>query len=247
MKYDFLIVGAGFAGSVLAERITSQLNKKVLLIDKRSHIGGNCYDEPDQNGILIHKFGPHIFHTHGSKPYDYLSKFTGWTPYTHRVLGNIDGELVPIPFNFDSLHKLFPEEQASVLEKKLVAKFGEGIKIPILKLKEDPEQDIRILAEYIYNKVFLNYTIKQWGMTPEELDPSVTSRIPVMLGRDDRYFQDDYQELPNEGYTKVFEKMLNHPNIELRLNTDFKNIKIIFFLFIFLSKLFFLLLNYMII
>ena len=225
MKFDFLIVGAGFSGAVLAERIASQLNKKVLIIDKRDHIGGNAFDEPDKNGILVHKYGPHIFHTQSSKPYDYLSQFTEWHKYEHRVLGSVDGELIPIPFNFDSLHQCFPKEFADKLEEKLISKFGEGIKIPILKLKEDKDEDIRILADYIYNKVFSNYTKKQWGMTPEELDPSVSSRIPVMLGRDDRYFQDEYQQLPSKGYTEVFKKMLNHPNITLRLNTEFKSLQ----------------------
>jgi UDP-galactopyranose mutase len=225
MKYDFLIVGAGLAGSVLAERIASQLNKKVLLIDKRNHIGGNCYDAPDENGILVHKYGPHIFHTHTRKPFDYLSQFTDWSPYEHEVLGSVEDKLVPVPFNFNSLHACFPKEFAITMEEKLTKKFGNGIKIPILKLKQDEDPDIRSLAEYIYENVFLNYTIKQWGLTPEELDPSVTSRIPVFLSRDNRYFQDDYQQMPKEGYTIIFKKMLANPNITLKLNTNFKEIK----------------------
>lgn len=224
MKYDFLVVGAGLAGAVLAERIASTLNKKVIIIDKRSHLGGNCYDYKENN-LLIHKYGPHIFHTQSRKPFDYISKFTDWIPYEHRVLGSVDGELVPVPFNFNSLYKCFPLNFAQKLEEKLIQKFGYGIKTPILKLKENEDKDIQFLADYIYKNVFLNYTLKQWGMTPEELDPSVTSRIPVFLSRDNRYFQDSFQMMPKEGYTKIFEKMLSHPNIEIRLNTEYSDIK----------------------
>ncbi len=225
MKCDFLIVGAGLAGSILAERIATQLNRKVILIDKRFHIGGNCYDYRDENGITVHKYGPHIFHTSNSKQFEYLSKFTEWHNYFHTVLGLVDGKLVPIPFNFNSLYQLFPPKFAQRLEKKLIAKFGFGIKIPILKLKEDNDEEIKFLADYVYRNVFLNYTIKQWGLTPEELDPTVTSRIPVFLSRDNRYFQDTYQGIPREGYTKIFERMLQHPNIKVFLNTDFEDVK----------------------
>lgn len=225
MKCDVLIVGAGLAGSILAERIASQLDRRVIIIDKRFHIGGNCYDFRQDDGVLIHKYGPHIFHTSNLKQFEYISRFTEWNKYFHTVLGFVDGKLVPVPFNFNSLYALFPLKFAQKLEEKLISKFGFGIKIPILKMKEDPDDDIRFLADYVYRNVFLNYTTKQWGLTPEELDPTVTSRIPVFLSRDDRYFQDTYQGIPKEGYTKIFERMLNHPNIKVLLNTDFAEVK----------------------
>lgn len=225
MKCDVLIVGAGLAGSILAERIATQLDRKVIVIDKRFHIGGNCYDYRSEEGILVHKYGPHIFHTNNLSQIEYLSKFTEWHPYYHRVLGSVDGKLVPIPFNFNSLYELFPPRFSRRIEKKLIEKFGYGVKIPILKLKEDGDEEIKFLADFIYRNVFLNYTMKQWDLKPEELDPSVTSRIPVFLSRDNRYFQDTYQGIPKEGYTKIFERMLSHSNIVLILNTDFKEIK----------------------
>ncbi len=225
MKCDVLIVGAGLAGSILAERIANELNRKVIIIDKRFHIGGNCYDYRQEDGVLIHKYGPHIFHTTNQKQFEYISRFTEWNKYFHNVLGSVDGKLVPIPFNFNSLYALFPFKFAKRLEEKLISKYGFGIKIPILKMKEEQDEDIQFLADYVYRNVFLNYTTKQWGLTPEELDPTVTSRIPVFLSRDDRYFQDTYQGIPKEGYTKIFERMLNHPNIKVMLNTDFAEVK----------------------
>lgn len=225
MKCDVLIVGTGLAGSILAERIASQLDRRVIIIDKRFHIGGNCYDFRQDDGVLIHKYGPHIFHTSNLKQFEYISRFTEWNKYFHTVLGSVDGKLVPVPFNFNSLYALFPLKFAKKLEEKLISKFGFGIKIPILKMKEDADDDIQFLADYVYRNVFLNYTTKQWGLTPEELDPTVTSRIPVFLSRDDRYFQDTYQGIPKDGYTKIFERMLNHPNIKVLLNTDFVEVK----------------------
>ncbi len=225
MKCDVLIVGTGLAGSILAERIASQLDRRVIIIDKRFHIGGNCYDFRQDDGVLIHKYGPHIFHTSNLKQFEYISRFTEWNKYFHTVLGSVDGKLVPVPFNFNSLYAIFPLKFAKKLEEKLISKFGFGIKIPILKLKEDADDEIQFLADYVYRNVFLNYTTKQWGLTPEELDPTVTSRIPVFLSRDDRYFQDTYQGIPKDGYTKIFERMLNHPNIKVLLNTDFAEVK----------------------
>ncbi len=222
--FDYLIVGAGFAGSVLAERIASQLDKKVLIIDKRNHIGGNAYDHYDENGILVHKYGPHIFHTNSKKVVDYLSNFTEWQPYFHRVLAIIEGQKVPVPFNLTSIYKLFPPNFASKLEDELIANFGYGQKIPILKLRETKNKNLKWLAEYIYENVFYGYTLKQWELKPEELDISVTARVPVYISRDDRYFQDTYQIMPRYGYTKMFEKMLNHKNIKILLQTDYKEI-----------------------
>jgi len=224
MKYDYLIVGAGFAGSVLAERLTNNLHKNILLIDRRNHIGGNCYDYQNEFAITIQKYGPHIFHTNSKKIWDYISQFTDWHYYFHKVLASIDGELVPIPFNFNSLYQLFPSNYAQKIEKKLLENYQFGSKIPIFNLLQSNDNDLKLLADYIYKNVFLGYNLKQWGIKPEELDPSVANRVPILLNRDDRYFQDKYQAIPAEGYTKIFERMLDNPNIELRLNTDYKDI-----------------------
>lgn len=224
MIFDYIIVGAGLAGSVLAERIANKLDKKVLIIEKRGHIGGNCYDHYEENGILVHKYGPHIFNTDSKEIWNYLSKFTEWYLYKHEVLGFIDGKNVPIPFNLNTLKELLPESKARELKEKLVDKFGYNVKIPILELKEVEDEDLKRLTDFIYKKIFLNYTVKQWGMKPEELDPSVTGRVPVFISNDNRYFQNSYQGMPKEGYTKIFEKMLNNKNIKILLNTDFKEV-----------------------
>lgn len=222
--FYYLIVGAGFAGSVIAERIANVLNEKVLIIEKRNHIGGNCYDYKDNNGILIHKYGPHLFHTDYKEVFDYLSNFTDWHVYHHRVLAFIDGKKVPIPFNLNTLYMVFPEILARRIEEKLLNRYSYNSKVPILELKKEEDEDLKLLANYIYEKVFLNYTAKQWGLKPEDIDPEVTGRVPIYIGRDDRYFTDRYQAVPVDGYTKIFERMLNHPNIKLMLNTDFKEV-----------------------
>ncbi len=222
--FDFIIVGSGFAGSVLAERIANVLNKKVLIIEKRNHIGGNCYDYKDENGIIIHKYGPHLFHTNYKEVFDYLSNFTDWNIYHHRVLAFIDGKKVPIPFNFNTIEQLFPSTLSQKLQEKLLNKYQYGSKIPILELKKEKDKDLKFLADYIYEKLFKNYTAKQWGIKPEEIDPEVTARVPVYISKDNRYFTDKYQAVPKEGYTKIFENMLSHPNIKLMLNTNFKEI-----------------------
>jgi UDP-galactopyranose mutase len=224
MKYDYLIIGAGYAGSILAERISSQLNKKCLIVEKRSHIAGNAYDYYDNNGILVHKFGPHIFHTNSKKVHDYLSQFTEWQPYIHHVKAVVEGKSVPVPFNLNSLYELFPPKYAEKLENKLLEKYGYGLKIPILKMKETDDNDLKFLADYIYKNVFYGYTVKQWGLKPEELDSSVTARVPVFISRDDRYFQDTYQSMPRYGYTEMFKQILNHKNIHILLNCDYKDI-----------------------
>jgi UDP-galactopyranose mutase len=223
-KVDWLIVGAGFTGAVLAERIASQLDQKVLVVEKRNHIGGNAYDYYNEHGVLVHKYGPHIFHTNSKKVRDYLSQFTEWRPYYHRVLASVEGKLVPVPFNLNSLYALFPPKYAERLEEKLICTYGFGVKVPILKMKEAKDEELRFLADYIYKNIFYGYTIKQWELTPEELDPSVTGRVPVYISRDDRYFQDTYQAMPKQGYTAMFGRILSHKNIKVLLNTDYREI-----------------------
>ena len=221
---DYLIIGAGFSGAVLAERIATILEKKVLLVDRRDHIAGNCYDEKNEANILIHKYGPHLFHTNNKKVVDYLSQFTEWEVYNHKVLAYIDGKEVPIPFNFNTIYELFPPQMAQRLEAKLLEAYAYNSKVPILELKKSTDKDLQLLADYIYDKVFVNYTAKQWGMKPEEMDGAVTARVPVFIGKDNRYFNDTYQQLPKNGYSALFRKMLDHPNIKLMLNTDYKEI-----------------------
>lgn len=222
--FDYIIIGAGFAGSVIAERIATKLNKKMLIIEKRDHIGGNCYDEKDENNILIHKYGPHLFHTNDKEVFDYLSNFTEWEIYNHKVLAYIDGKEIPIPFNFNSLYEVFPNSLAKKLEEKLLNNFEYNSKISILELKKSKDKDLQFLANFIYEKIFLHYTIKQWGIRPEEINLNVTSRVPIFIGKDNRYFTDKYQVVPKNGYTKLFKNMLNNKNIKLMLNTDFKDV-----------------------
>jgi len=221
---DYIVVGSGLAGVVMAERIATQLNKKVLIIEKRNHIGGNCYDFKDENNILIHKYGPHLFHTNNKDVIDYLSKFTSWDIYNHEVLCFIDGKKVSIPFNFNTLYEVFPNQKAKALEAKLLETYDYNSKVPILELKKSTDKDLQFLADFIYEKIFVNYTAKQWGMKPEDMDGAVTARVPIFIGRDNRYFNDSYQMLPKDGYTKMIENMLNHKNIKIMLNTDFQEI-----------------------
>ncbi|MFA9464744.1 MAG: UDP-galactopyranose mutase [Velocimicrobium sp.] len=216
--FDRIIIGCGFAGAVLGRELAEKGNK-VLIVEQRNHIGGNAYDMLDEHGILIHKYGPHIFHTNIKKVYEYLSQFTQWYEYFHEVVGNIYGELLPIPFNLNTLNCVYKEEKAARLKDKLLAVYGENEKVPILELRDNEDPEIREIAEYIYENIFLKYTMKQWGQTPEEIDPTVSGRVPIVLSYDNRYFQDTYQGLPKEGYTKLFEAMLDHENIEVRLNT----------------------------
>jgi UDP-galactopyranose mutase len=222
--FNYIIIGSGLAGSIMSERIANILNKKVLIIEKRNHIGGNCYDYKDKNNIIVHKYGPHIFHTNEKEIFDYLSNFTDWQIYQHKVLALIDGKKVPIPFNFNTLYQIFPNFLVKKLENKLLNSYSYNTKIPILDLLKEDDKDLKFLANYIYDKVFKNYTAKQWGLTPEEINPEVTARVPIYINKDNRYFKDKYQAIPKEGYTKIFERMLNHPNIKIMLNTNFNEI-----------------------
>lgn len=221
-----LIVGCGLSGAVLAQRLAGQKNEEVLLIDRRSHIGGNIFDYKDtQTGITVHQYGPHVFHTRSKEVWDYLSQFTQWHRFMYRVKAVIDGREVNIPFNLDSLYSVFPHTLAEKLEIKLLEKFGFNQKVPILELRQTSDKDLNFLAQYVYEKVFLGYTTKQWGVKPEELDPSVSARVPVYISRDDRYFQDAYQAIPQNGYTSLVKNMLKHPQIHVELNTDFQAVK----------------------
>lgn len=223
MTFNSIIIGSGVAGSVLARSLADQ-GKKVLIIERRHHIGGNCYDEFDEHGILIHTYGPHIFHTSKKHVFDYLSRFTKWYEFGHKVVANIHGTLMPIPFNLNTLHMVYDKEKADILEEKLIAAFGKDTRVPILKLRENEDPEIQEIANYVYENVFLKYTMKQWGQTPEQIDPAVTGRVPVLISYDNRYFQEPYQGMPLNGFTEMFENMLDHENIEVVLNTDAKDV-----------------------
>ncbi len=222
--FDTVIIGAGYAGLVMAERLASEQDEKVLVVERRHHIGGNAYDRFDNNGVLIHEYGPHIFHTRSQEVWNYLSRFTEWHYYEHKVLALVDGKEVPIPFNLNTIEEVFPRELAHRMQSKLMNLLGYNVKVPILKLKEQDDDDLKFLADYVYDKVFLNYTLKQWGIGPEDLDPTVTARVPVYISRDNRYFQDEYQGLPKFGYTEMFKSMINHPNIHMLMNTRYQDI-----------------------
>lgn len=220
MKY-VIIIGAGFAGATVANVLANK-GKDVLIIDKRDHIGGNAYDYMEED-IMIHKYGPHIFHTNSKEVFDYLSNFTEWYKYEHKVLGHVDDKLVPIPFNFKSIEECLPEKAEKLIEL-LKKDYGEGKKVPIMELLTNENRDIRYLANYIYEHVFKYYTMKQWDMKVEELDSAVSARVPVNTSYDDRYFNDTYQYMPKEGYTKLIGKMLDNEHIEVLLGTNVADI-----------------------
>ncbi len=218
--FDYLIVGAGFAGSVLAERLARGSGKQVLLIDRRNHIGGNAYDHYNDEGLLVHKYGPHIFHTNSREVFEYLSQFTEWRPYHHRVLAYVDGQQVPIPINLNTINQLYGLNLTSFEVEKFLAERAE----PRDPVRTSEDVVVSKVGRELYEKFFRNYTRKQWGRDPSELDAAVTARVPVRINRDDRYFSDTYQAMPLHGYTRLFEKMLDHPNIKVMLNTDFTDI-----------------------
>ncbi|HYK75337.1 MAG TPA: UDP-galactopyranose mutase [Daejeonella sp.] len=218
--FDFLVVGAGFAGSVLAERLARIGKKKVLIIDKRNHIGGNAYDHYDDGGILIHEYGPHIFHTNSKEVYEYLSKFTEWRNYQHKVLASVDGQLVPIPINLTTINALYGLNLSSDAVEDFFADRAETVK----QITTSEDVVVSKIGRELYEKFFKGYTRKQWNLDPAELDASVIARIPTRTNKDSRYFTDKYQVMPLHGYTRMFQKMLDHPNIKVMLNTSYQEI-----------------------
>jgi UDP-galactopyranose mutase len=216
--YDYLIVGAGFAGSVLAERLASGSGKQVLLVDRRPHIGGNAYDTYDDAGLLIHSYGPHIFHTNSKEVFEYLSRFTAWRAYEHQVLARVDGQLVPIPINLDTVNTLYNMN----LKPSEVEAFFASMAEPRDPVRTSEDVVVSKVGRELYEKFFRGYTRKQWDLDPSELDASVTARVPVRTNRDNRYFTDTYQAMPLHGYTRMFQKMLAHPRIHVMLNTDYR-------------------------
>ena len=219
-EVDTLIIGAGFAGSVLAERLASQKGQKVLLVDKRSHVGGNAHDRYNTAGVLIHPYGPHIFHTNSADVFDYLSKFTAWRPYQHRVLASVDGQLLPMPINLDTVNRLY----GTSLTAFEMEAFFKSVAEATPEVCTSEHVVVSKVGRDLYNKFFRGYTRKQWALDPSELDASVTARVPTRTNRDDRYFTDTYQAMPLHGYARMFDAMLSHPNIKVMLNTDYRDI-----------------------
>lgn len=218
--FDYLIVGAGLAGAVLAERLATQSNKKILLIDKRSHIAGNTYDYYNEDGVLVHKYGPHIFHTNSREVYEYLGMFTTWRPYEHRVLASVDGMLVPIPINQNTINQLYGLNLSSDQVDGFLSARCEN-RTPV---RNGEDAVVNKVGKELYEKFFKGYTRKQWNLDPSELDAAVTARIPTRNNKDDRYFTDKYQSMPSGGYTRMFDRMLAHPNIKIMLNTDYQEV-----------------------
>lgn len=218
--YDVLVVGAGFAGAVMAERLANDGGKKVLVVDRRPHIGGNAYDLPNEDGILYHLYGPHIFHTNSEDIFAYLSRFTRWRSYEHRVLARVGDKLVPMPINRDTLNMLYGLDLTTDAEAEaFLASRAE----PVAEIRTSADVVVSKVGRALYETFFQGYTRKQWGMDPSELDKSVTSRVPTRTNTDDRYFTDEFQAMPLHGYTAMFEKMLDHPNIELRLGVEWED------------------------
>src|SRR4051812_17809845 len=216
-----MVVGAGFAGSVMAERLASVYGKTVIMVEKRPHIGGNAYDHFNDEGVLVHRYGPHIFHTNSTDVFDYLSRFTEWRPYMHRVVASVDGQLMPIPINLTTINQFYGLN----LNGGEVEAFLQKLAEPREAIRTSEDVIISQVGRELYEKFFRNYTRKQWGLDPSELDAAVTARVPVRTNRDDRYFNDAYQAMPRHGYTRMFERMLAHRNIKFLLNTDYHEIE----------------------
>ncbi len=222
--YDAVVIGSGIAGAAAARVLAEEQGKQVLVLERRPHIGGNCYDREDEYGILIHQYGPHIFHTGDEEVYAWLSRFTDWYEFGHEVVARVGERLIPVPFNLNTLKMVYGEEKGERLAGKLANTFGAGARVPILKLREQTDPEIQAIADFVYENIFLKYTMKQWGQKPEEIDPAVTGRVPVVISYDNRYFGDKYQGMPKDGYTPMFEKILAHPGIEVRTGTDAREI-----------------------
>jgi UDP-galactopyranose mutase len=220
--FDYLIVGAGFAGSVLAERLATQAGKKVLLVDRRNHIGGNAYDKYNDDGILVHPYGPHIFHTNSEMIFQYLSQFTPWRPYEHRVQAQVDNKLLPIPINRTTVNLLYG---LNLENDEQCQQFFDSRAEEIGHCWTSEDVVVSKVGRELYEKFFRGYTRKQWGLDPSQLDAQVTARIPTRTNTDDRYFTDTFQYMPLHGYTRMFENMLDHPNIKILLNTDYREIR----------------------
>ncbi len=218
--YDWLVVGAGFAGAVLAERLASERGERVLVIDRRPHVAGNAFDHLDAAGVLVHRYGPHIFHTNSDAVFAHLSRFTDWRPYEHRVLGEVDGRRVPIPINLDTINALYG---LSLTSDELEDWFAARAE-PVAEIRTSEDVVVSRIGRELYEKFFQGYTRKQWALDPSELDRAVTARVPVRSNRDDRYFTDTHQAMPAAGYTAMFERMLDHPNITVRTSTDYADV-----------------------
>lgn len=218
--YDVIVVGAGYAGCIAARRYAEEKNARVLIIEKKEHIGGTIYDYVNNDGILVHRYGPHISVMKERRAYDFLSRFTQWVSYHHYVHAIIDGKEVPLPINFTSIDLLYPLDEAIHLKKLLTATYGEGSSISVLDMLSSKQPEIHAFASFVYEKVFLHYTTKMWGLAPDEIDPSVTARVPIRLSYDDRHFQHPYQVMPLDGFTRLVENMLDHPNIQIVLNQN---------------------------
>jgi len=219
--FDYLVVGAGFAGATMAERLAADGDKKVVICDRRPHIGGNAFDHYDEAGILVHKYGPHIFHTNSKDVFDFLSRFTEWRPYQHRVLACVDGQLLPVPINLTTVNRLYGTSFTSFQ----LEEFFKSVAEPRAQIRTSEDVIISKVGRELYEKFFRNYTRKQWGLDPSELDAQVIARVPVRTNCDDRYFTDTYQAMPKHGYTRMFERMLTHPNIKILLNADYREVR----------------------
>lgn len=223
MMYDVIVIGAGTAGCTVARKLAEQ-GKKILILEKKNHIAGNCYDAKDEHGVLIHVYGPHIFHTGRESVYEFLSQFTDWYEFRHEVVANVHGQLMPVPFNLHTLKAAYGEECAHELEEKLIRIYGMGTKVPILDLMNHEDADLQMIGKFVYDNIYVYYTMKQWGKKPEEIDSAVTARVPVNISYDNGYFTDKYQGVPLHGFTEMFEKMVEHENIKIELGIEAKDV-----------------------